>query len=302
MFSPAPIALFVYNRPSHTRQTIEALRENELAPESDLFIFSDAPKNENAIAAVGEVREYVRRVDGFRSVSVVERDRNLGLANSIIDGVTRLCQESGRAIVLEDDLVTSPFFLRYMNEALERYREESRVMQISGYMFPVELDSAEDALFLPFMASWGWATWGRAWSLFDPSASAYEVLKKDWRLRRRFDLNGAYPYFRMLEMQLRGEVDSWAIRWYLSAFMKEGLALYPARTLVKNIGFDGSGVHCSTEIPSQQIGSSGVGGDEHLKRFPEVAVSPRPQQKIYKYLIDQQGLRARAAYLIRRRF
>lgn len=257
----APIALFVYNRPAHTRQTVEALQKNEFATESELFIFSDAPKKPEAAAAVSEVRQYIRTISGFKSVGIIERDRNWGLANSVIDGVTRLCDEHGRAIVLEDDLLTSTYFLRFMNEALARYQDAPQVMQISGYMFPVKVESGSETFFLPFTTSWGWATWQRAWKYFDPSAAGYQALKNDRAKRKAFDLEGEGGYCKMLESQLRGEIDSWAIRWYLSVFMHNGLVLYPSQALVENTGFDGSGTHCGKhDVAQHHVAGKDEGG------------------------------------------
>jgi hypothetical protein len=241
----APIALFVYNRPWHTKKGIEALLLNAEASKSPLYIFSDASRNESENNAVAEVRSYVHKITGFKSVTVIERETNFGLARSIIDGVTRLCDEYGRVIVLEDDLVTSPHFLSYMNAGLIRYEHEDRVMQIAGYMFPVDLNIKEDALFLPFISSWGWATWQRSWQNFDASAKGYEKLVGDRGLMNKFDLDGHYRYFKMLKAQQQGKSESWAIRWYLSVFLLNGLALYPKQTLVRNFGFDGSGVNCA---------------------------------------------------------
>jgi len=243
--SYAPVLLFVYNRPRHTRLTVEALQNNTFAAGSDLVVYSDAPRKPEAAAAVQEVRRYIRTIAGFASVTIVERSANLGLANSIIDGVSQYCRERGRVIVVEDDLLTSPYFLEYMNNALSRYEDETRVMQVAGYMFPVSLNINEDALLLPFVTSWGWATWQRAWQHFDPDANGYHQLEKDRRRRRRFDLDGHYRYFRMLRAQRNGTADSWAIRWYLSVFLREGLVLFPAKSLVRNLGFDGSGVNCA---------------------------------------------------------
>jgi len=240
----APIALFVYNRPWHTRQAVEALLANAIAAETPLYIFSDAPRDPAAKQAVAEVRSYIHTIAGFESVTIIEREVNFGLARSIIDGVTRLCDEFGRAIVIEDDLITSRYFLEYMNAALERYEHEESVMQIAGYMFPSRLEANEDALFLPFTSSWGWGTWKRAWQHFDSEALAYGRLAANPELRHAFDIGGRYEYFRMLESQRRGDTDSWAIRWYLSVFMRKGLILYPRKTLVRNLGFDGSGVNC----------------------------------------------------------
>jgi GT2 family glycosyltransferase len=276
----APIALFVYNRPVHARQTVEALQKNELAGESDLFIFSDAPKKPEAAAAVGEVRKYIKSISGFKSVIIVERDRNFGLANSVIDGVTRLCDEYGRAIVLEDDLLTSPYFLRFMNEALDRYQNNVQVMQISGHMFPADIPAQTDAVFLPMTTSWGWATWQRAWQGFDPAAAGYETLKRDRTLRRRFNLDGSYNYFGMLEQQLRGEIDSWAIRWYLTVFLRGGLTLFPKKSLVENMGFDGSGTHCGADRP---VGPLPCGF--RVSAYPAVAIDEEAKRAVYAYLM-----------------
>ena len=160
----APIAVFVYNRPEHTRRALESLSRNPLAAESDLVIFSDAARKPEHQQDVGLVRALIRDVAGFRSVRIVERERNLGLASSIEDGVGKLCDEQGKVIVVEDDLVVSPKFLSFMNRALERYRDEPRVMQVSGYMFPGTFNSSAEALFLPLISCWGWGTWKRAWA------------------------------------------------------------------------------------------------------------------------------------------
>ncbi len=243
--SYAPIALFVYNRPWHTGQAVDSLLSNPGAAQSPLYIFSDAPRDIAASQSVATVRSYIRSIAGFKTVTIIERETNFGLARSIIDGVTRLCEEYGRVIVMEDDLVTSPHFLSYMNDALARYENEDRVMQIAGYMFPMQLDIHEDALLLPFISSWGWATWHRAWRHFDVEAKGYKKLVKKRTLRKQFDLDGHYGYFKMLRAQQQGKADSWAVRWYLSVFLRNGLALYPKKTLVRNLGFDGSGVNCA---------------------------------------------------------
>jgi hypothetical protein len=244
----APIAFFAYKRPQHTLQSLESLAQNEGAAESELFIFCDAPKRQEDQESVKQVREVVRSKQWCGTVNIIERETNLGLANSIIRGVTDLCDEYGSVIVIEDDLVLSPFFLNYMNKALNLYKNEPSVMQISGYMFPVKLELETDAIFLPFSTSWGWATWQRAWKCFDLSMSGYEQLKEESLLRYKFDLDASYPYFKMLESQRINQIDSWAIVWYLSVFMRQGMTLFPTQSLVRNIGFDGSGTHGGREI------------------------------------------------------
>jgi GNT-I family protein len=241
----APIALFVYNRPEHTRRTLAALRDDPFARQSDLTVFADAAKRPEHEAAVAEVRSLVRAASGFRSVTIIPRDRNLGLAASISDGVGRLCAEHGRVIVLEDDLIVAPDFLGFLNAGLDRYKEDERVMQVSAYMYPGRFASDTDAVFLPIVSCWGWATWKRAWDQYDPTASGYSRLQTDKELRKRFNLGGAYDYYRMLEQQIEGYIDSWAVRWLLSVVLADGIVLYPPFSLVENIGVDGSGTHGS---------------------------------------------------------
>lgn len=243
----APIALFVYKRPWHTLQTVEALQKNELAEDSELFVFSDGPKSEDDKKDVQAVRAYLKKITGFKSITIIEREHNLGLAQSIISGVTEIVNKYSRVIVLEDDLLASRYFLDYMNTALNRFESDERVMQISGYMFPIELKVNTDSVFLPFTTSWGWATWKRAWVHFDRDMKAYETLRRDSELIHRFNLDNAYPYFKMLKAQSEGKIDSWAIRWYLSVFMLSGLTLFPVRSLVHNIGFDGTGTHSTQD-------------------------------------------------------
>jgi hypothetical protein len=238
----APVALFVYNRLDHTRRTIEALQRNELASETDLFIFSDAPKDADAQSVVQAVRDYIATVGGFRSTSVIERAHNFGLAASIMEGVTRICNEGGRVIVLEDDLLTAPYFLTYMNDALNLYQFEDQVIGIHGYMFPLS-GPIPESFFLRDPGCWGWATWKRSWDLFDGDGTAQLAAIKHSGREREFDLDGSYDYIAMMEDRIAGRNNSWAILWYATAFLRGKLALYPGRSLVQNIGFDGSGVH-----------------------------------------------------------
>lgn len=242
--SPAPIALFAYKRPQHLRRTVEALRQNVLARESELYLFSDAPANAAAAADVAAVRAYARGITGFGAVTLVEREANLGLARSVIAGVGQLCASHGRVVVIEDDLVTSPHFLRFMNDGLDLYADDERVASIHGYQYPVA-GSLPETFFLRGTDCWGWATWRRAWDLFEPDGRALLRELEARKLTREFDFDGSYPYTRMLKAQIDGRNDSWAIRWYASAFLREKFTLYPGRSLVLNIGLDDSGTHCS---------------------------------------------------------
>jgi len=242
--SLAPIVLFVYNRIWHTQQTVESLKKNKLAKESELFIFSDGPKENNKVKnEVEEVREYIKTIDGFKHITIVERENNYGLANSIISGVTEIVNKYGKIIVLEDDLVTSKYFLSFMNGALEFYKDENKVISIHGYIYPIKNELPE-AFFIKGADCWGWATWKRGWDIFEADGKKLLYELKDKNLEKNFDINGSYAYTKMLSGQVAKRNNSWAIRWYASAFLKDKLTLYPGRSLVCNIGLDRSGIHC----------------------------------------------------------
>jgi hypothetical protein len=242
----APVALFVYSRLDHTHRTAAALQRNLLAAETDLIIFSDAARKTEVEADVQAVRDYIRTIDGFRSVTLVERERNFGLAASIRDGVTRICTEHGRVIVLEDDLVTAPHFLTYMNDALEFYENDERVIAVHGYMYPVDMTLPE-TFFLRDPGCWGWATWKRGWSLFDANGASHLAAVRQQGRETEFNLDGSYDYIGMLEGQIAGRNQSWAVLWYATAFLEGKLTLHPGRSLVTNVGFDGSGTHGGSE-------------------------------------------------------
>ena len=239
----APIVLFVYNRPDHTKQTVEALQKNELASDSELFIYSDAAKNASAVERVNEVREYIKTISGFKKVTIVEREKNWGLADSIIDGVTKIVNEHSKIIVLEDDLVTSTYFLKFMNEALEMYNDEPKVASIHGYIYPI--DGLPETFFIKGADCWGWATWKEKWAIFETDGQKLLDELKMKKLNNEFDFDGSYGYMHMLKSQIKGKNDSWAIRWYASAFLKNMYTLYPSKSYVHNIGNDDSGTHCS---------------------------------------------------------
>ncbi len=238
----APIALFVYNRPLHTERTVKFLQQNELAAESRLFIFSDGPKTAADEEKVQEVRAYIQKIAGFKSVEIVERKENRGLANSVIDGVTRLTKEYGQIIVFEDDLISSPYTLTYFNEALNRYRTEDKVMHIGAYMYPLTTQDLPESFFYRAATSWGWATWERAWLHFEPNI---DTLMKafDKPKKAAFSIDHTMNFWRQMRQFKKGKNNSWAIRWYASIFLKGGLTLNPSQSLVNNIGHDGTGVH-----------------------------------------------------------
>jgi hypothetical protein len=289
----APIAFFAYKRPQHTLCALEALSRCALADASRLVVFCDGPKRPEDAEAVRQVREVVKSRQWCGTVEVVEREQNVGLANSITSGVSDLCREYGRVIVLEDDLIVSPYFLRYMNDALERYKDEERVMQISGYMFDVQLHAETDAILLPFASSWGWATWQRAWGKYDAALSGYAALKNDRQLRRAFNYEGRYDFFQMLEMKISGKLDSWAIVWYLTIFINRGLVLSPVKTLVHNAGFDGSGTHCGEMLGCNKKEFDEYQGDKI--RFPNEIQASELRYIIYPAVIGVNS----TSYLVR---
>lgn len=272
MSKTAPIVLFVYNRLDHTKQTIKALQKNKLADESDLFIYSDAAKSEVDIKKVDEVRKFINSIEGFKNISIIQRDENLGLANSIIDGVTDIVNRYGKIIVLEDDLVTSPHFLKFMNEALEIYKDEDKVYSISGYSFTDEIATIDDTYFLSITSSWSWATWANKWKTFERNDEDLSKFVKDKSNIKRFNFENSYYFTSMAKLQLDGKINSWAIYWYFSVFNKNGLTLYPAKKLVKNIGFDGSGVHCgdfektTSLVPFYPVFTSEIYEKEEIKK------------------------------------
>ena len=239
----APIVLFVYDRPWHTRQTVESLQRNFGVSESELFVFSDGPKKSGDFDKITEVRQYLKTIGGFAEVTIIERDNNYGLARSIITGVTEIVSQFGTIIVLEDDMITSPYFLRYMNEVLKLYENDEKVIGVHGYVYPVKAKLPE-TFFLKGADCWGWGTWKRGWDLFEADGTKLLEQLKARKLEQRFDFNGTYEYTRMLKDQIDGKNDSWAVRWYASALINNRLTLYPGQSLVHNIGTDSSGIHC----------------------------------------------------------
>ncbi len=237
----APVVIFTYNRLKHTIKTVSSLKRNELADKSELIIFSDGPKKsfENK-EEVQKVRYYLKSIKGFKSLKIYESKNNKGLANSIIDGVTKIVNKYGKIIVVEDDIVTSPYFLRFMNDALNMYENETDVICIHGYNVPIK-EHLPQTFFLKGADCWGWATWKRGWELFEEDGKKLVNEIRKCKIEKEFDVNGA---FKMLNDQINGKINSWAIRWLASAYINNKLCLYPGKSLVKNIGFDNSGVHC----------------------------------------------------------
>ena len=287
----APIALFVYNRPFHTSCTIEALANNIYANDSELIIFSDGPKAESDKKQVAEVRDFIRTIRSFKTIRIVESETNKGLANSIIEGVTEVLKSNETIIVLEDDLITSPHFLQYMNEGLDLYQHEERVISIHAYMYPVK-EKLPETFFVRGADCWGWATWSRGWKMFEPDGKKLFDELKRMDLLKEFDFGYTYPYTKMLRKQIAGKNNSWAIRWYASAFIHEKLTLYPGKSYVQNIGNDASGTHSrvtnqfeidklNVKLPSGKIE---IKEDIHTRRIISEYFHSIAQNPIQKFI------------------
>lgn len=243
--APAPVAVFAFNRLEHLSSTLQALALNELAEQTPVYLFLDGPKNNSDRSAQEKIIAYIHSgiEKKFASFTLIQSDLNKGLAQSIITGVTKTVKDFGRVIVLEDDLVTSKFFLKFMNDALEKYENDERVISIHGYVNFIG-NPMKEPFFLKGADCWGWATWERGWKLFEPSGQKLLNEVRARKIERTFDFENSVHYVKMLQDQIKGKNNSWAIRWYASAILKEKLTLYPAVSFVKNIGLDGSGTHC----------------------------------------------------------
>ncbi len=294
----SPVVLFVYNRPWHTRQTLESLQKNVLSDQSVLFIYSDgAPENatQDQLRKIAEVRKIIRERSWCKEIHIVESEKNKGLANSIISGVTDIVNNYGKVIVLEDDIVTSNYFLKFCNEGLDKYESEDRVKAISGFMFPVS-KKLQNAFFLPWFACWGWATWKRSWNAFEPnSLKLLKEIEKERKIKD-FNFNNSYDFYGLLQAQNEGRVNSWAIRWFASIFLKQGLTFYPPGSLVQNIGIDGSGTHYneSAKEPknNKKIASSKINFRTSFN-FPVIIESNKKLEKyLNKYLKKESSGRS----------
>jgi len=243
----APIILFTYNRPFHTRKTIESLVENELADQSDFFVYSDGPRSDKDMTPIQEIRDYVQSVKGFKSVTLFEQSENRGIARSVIKGVSETINKHGRVIVMEDDLISSPYFLRFLNEALDYYANEPKVFSISGYNHPPSLlkipeGYPHDMFFSYRNASCGWGTWADCWNKADWEVSDFDTFKADKNQQQAFN-RGGEDMSEMLTEAVEGKIDSWAIRWSYTHFLHNALSVYPVHSYIDNIGHDGTGIN-----------------------------------------------------------
>lgn len=249
--TPAPIAVFAYNRLDHLKITINNLKKNYLANSSELIIFSDGPKNQSDIKKIIHIRKYLKKIKGFKKIYIKERKTNYGLSKNIIDGVSEILKKFKKIIVIEDDLKVNRYFLKYMNNGLKIYERNKNVASIHGYVYPIKNINNKiqsNTFFIKGADCWGWATWKRAWTQFDSNGKKLLRKLKNKKKIREFNFNNNYDYFKMLLDQVNNKNDSWAIRWYASCFLKNMYTLYPVNTFVKNIGLDNTGQNSKFDL------------------------------------------------------
>jgi len=282
----APIILFTYNRPEHTRITLEHLKENHLAEDSILYIYCDGPKEgatQMQMEKIDEVKKVIRSVQWTKEVHINEAVENKGLARNVIDGVTEIVNKHGKVIVLEDDLILSTSFLSYMNNALDKYEKDTIVKQVSGFLFPIDIEEKNEAFFMPLTNTIGWGTWRRAWSEIDLTAPGYERLKTDKRLRHQFNLDGSYDYTSMLLKQMKNEnFGSWAILYWWHVFNQKGLVLFPDYPLVQHNDFGNMGTHSGSD---DHYTKSNWKNNYIVSNFPEKVMMDEKKYMVFKKYI-----------------
>jgi len=290
----SPIVLFTYRR--IPQGVIESLQKNSIAGESELFIYSDGPKNESDKQDISRVKAYLASITGFKAIKAIESNENNGLAHSIIDGVTEIVRKYGKVIVLEDDLIVSNDFLEYMNEALNFYKDDKKIWSISGYgpKLPCFGDYNKDLYLSPRGSSWGWATWGDRWAMVDWKVEDFTTLKKNNDLRKNFNLGGNDMY-KMLELQMLSKIDSWAIRWCYSQFYNNMYTVYPKKSKIINNGFsDNKGTHNSginskltLELDNNKVNFNDLHVEQKIiqcfKKFHNLSLKTRAGYFLKKY-------------------
>ena len=242
----SPIVIFTYNRLDHLDTLINSLEQNELFKKNKKLIFSEFPKKELDIEKIEKIRIYLKKKLISNNSEIIERPNNFGLSKNVITGINQTFNDYDQAIILEDDLEVSPFFLNYMNDALNLYANSENVASISGYMYPINSKSfSNDYFFLKLVESWGWGTWRRAWNNFETDSVKLKNEIDERKLVDEFNFSSGISYYKMLNDNINGANDSWAIRWYASTFLKNMNTLFPSKSFVKNIGIDNSGENCN---------------------------------------------------------
>ena len=278
----SPIILFTYKRLAHTQKTVGSLLKNKECCSSDLFIFSDAPKTKKNIIEVENVRSFIRKINGFKSVNIIEQESNKGLADSITEGVSFIISKYGSCIVLEDDIVTSPFFLKYMNDSLKKYKDNDKIMHINGWLPPTKTKSKSGIFISDRITPWGWATWKRAWDKFeqDPQKLFKELKQKKYI--DRFNLDKSFNFTSSLKANMSGLIKTWAIKWQAVVTLNDGLSIFPKESLSINIGLDSSGEHSKKDkisIKPQTLSRSSITVD----KIQNLKINRLMQEEIKNY-------------------
>lgn len=241
----APIALFAFNRLDALKRTVDSLLTNAEARDSDLYVFVDGPRRdkEGEVDKVNSVREYVKSIKGFKSLSLRFSEQNKGLGPSIIAGVSDVIKKHETIIVVEDDLYCAPNFLSFMNQGLQRYKTEPRVFSVCGYSNKIKVpkEYISDVYFCVRSSSWGWGTWLDRWNSVDWELAEWDICEKN---AKAFNKWGGSDCFGMLKGWKEGRNKSWAIRFCYAQFVQDKLSVFPIRSKVANEGFDGSGTNC----------------------------------------------------------
>lgn len=294
-----PIILFIYNRPDHTKQTLEALSNNTLASQSDLFIFADGPKNtasKEQLESIKQTRKVAASENWCKSVTLIESETNKGLARSIIEGVTEIINKYGKAIILEDDIITGKYFLEYMNEALEKYQGNKEVWHVTGWRDPIKHTKKNKAYFYPTMDCWSWATWADRWQYFKKDPLYYKSIFSPQMIESFNVDNTDKGMFSQIEDNITGKINTWAIFWYATIFVNNGLCLGPTKSLCKNIGFDNSGVHCGTNSAEEIIETI----DNKIQVFPKkIELDKKEFSKNKKFNIKKNKEKINLTFIIK---
>ncbi|MGE5558748.1 MAG: glycosyltransferase family A protein [Bacillota bacterium] len=276
----APVALFVYNRPIHAQMVLDKLTNCNGFRDTDVYIFSDGSKNSRDVASVEETRQRIKVfASAHGNIRVIESEYNKGLADSIVSGVDYILGRSEQIIILEDDCVPSSDFLDFMLKCLIKYKDENRIMSLSGYALPIRLppDYPYDIYYTYRSTSWGWGTWGRAWKYFNRSGNLLDEIKKSRTLKEKINRIGA-DLIPMLEMHAKGQIDSWSVFWSIAIIKNNGLCVNPTKSRIENIGFDGTGVHCGKSGKFKV----GISSSDKEIVFPE-------EVKVENFIIRQYG-------------
>jgi len=291
----APVLLFTFKKTIPLKRTIEALKENFLAHESELFVYSDGPANDSDVAKVKEVRTILNKINGFKKVTLNYSEKNKGLATSVIEGVSQMLSTYESIIVLEDDLITSPNFLHYMNSGLHTYRNDKRMHSISGYTVPIRIpsDYRYDNYFTRRASSWGWATWRDRWDVVDWQVSDYDAFAYDFLARRKFNRMGS-DLSGMLAKQMNGTISSWAIRWCYHQFRNNLYTAYPTVSKISNIGFTEQATH--TKGSDNRFATP---LDKSLKKKFNFNTEPEIDLRFLKQFTAKYSLQTRAHYKIK---